>query len=350
MENKRDIEIDAVKGTTIILVVLGHCIQYGSGNHYLTEQLFFENSLFKFIYSFHMPLFMLISGYLFYFSVSKHSVMHNVKTRITTLLVPILAWATLPAFIIVIHAIQKSNYSMLYIIKAFAGCFINNLWFLWAVFYCSMLVIVVKRFFKDCEYLYLIGFLLTFFVPDILNSALYKFMYPFFILGYLFNKNHSVFSEFLKCRKNQILTAIFSGLIFAFLLLFYQKNSFIYTSGYYLFNNGFPVKQLGFDLYRMIIGIFGSVFVISSIKCSFVALPKFIENELAFTGKNTIGIYIISGYIISYILPRLTSGFSTINYVLTIVETIIITLGSLYLSLMIKKISPLNRVLLGGRV
>lgn len=48
--------IDFAKGTAIYLVVLGHVIQY----------IFPENALlFKIIYSFHMPLFFVLSGFTF---------------------------------------------------------------------------------------------------------------------------------------------------------------------------------------------------------------------------------------------------------------------------------------------
>lgn len=57
--------LDFVKGTAIILVELGHCVQWGSGAAFLSSGLFFEDGLFRFIYSFHMPLFMLVSGYVF---------------------------------------------------------------------------------------------------------------------------------------------------------------------------------------------------------------------------------------------------------------------------------------------
>ena len=73
--------VDVLKATAIFLVVMGHCIQYGSGNDYYVECTFFENSLFKFIYSFHMPLFMLISGYLFAFSLKKRTWISNIKKK-----------------------------------------------------------------------------------------------------------------------------------------------------------------------------------------------------------------------------------------------------------------------------
>lgn len=52
--NARISYIDQLKGIAILLVVLGHVIGYNNC----------ENSfLWRFIYSFHMPLFMFISGY-----------------------------------------------------------------------------------------------------------------------------------------------------------------------------------------------------------------------------------------------------------------------------------------------
>lgn len=62
--------LDVLKAFTIVCVIIGHCIQYGSGARYLENQCYFDNIVFKIIYSFHMPLFMLISGYLFFNTIS----------------------------------------------------------------------------------------------------------------------------------------------------------------------------------------------------------------------------------------------------------------------------------------
>lgn len=58
MERKRLIWADSLKGLLIILVVLGHSIQgtYGSDCE--------NNHLWNIIYSFHMPAFMAVSGFL----------------------------------------------------------------------------------------------------------------------------------------------------------------------------------------------------------------------------------------------------------------------------------------------
>ncbi|RZN54921.1 hypothetical protein D9736_04020 [Escherichia sp. E10V10] len=55
--------IDSMKGLAIIFVVWGHSIQFVKKD----SLNFFDNPLFITIYSFHMPFFMLLSGYLFYF-------------------------------------------------------------------------------------------------------------------------------------------------------------------------------------------------------------------------------------------------------------------------------------------
>ena len=79
---QRSVYIDSLKAFAIITVIVGHCIQYGSGLKYLNERLFFSNPIFKFIYSFHMPLFMLLSGYLFADSVNKNDYILSLKAKI----------------------------------------------------------------------------------------------------------------------------------------------------------------------------------------------------------------------------------------------------------------------------
>jgi len=60
MAKERLIWADALKGALMILVVLGHAIQTELGSE--CE----ESHLWNLIYSFHMPAFMAISGWLFY--------------------------------------------------------------------------------------------------------------------------------------------------------------------------------------------------------------------------------------------------------------------------------------------
>ena len=58
MENKRLVWADSLKGWLITLVVLGHAI------HYTIGDACYENHIWNLIYSFHMPAFMAVSGFL----------------------------------------------------------------------------------------------------------------------------------------------------------------------------------------------------------------------------------------------------------------------------------------------
>lgn len=91
----RSLTIDFLKAIAIILVVVGHCIQYGFGHDYIAGKAYFDNTLFKVIYSFHMPLFMLISGYLFAFSVEKGTWKTTVTKKVKSILIPLLIWSLL---------------------------------------------------------------------------------------------------------------------------------------------------------------------------------------------------------------------------------------------------------------
>ena len=85
--------IDALKGILILLVLLGHTIQYASGKDYLSSGAFYDNWAFKLIYGFHMPAFMLISGYLFHHSVVTKSMKNIVFGKCRTTLVPVFTFA-----------------------------------------------------------------------------------------------------------------------------------------------------------------------------------------------------------------------------------------------------------------
>ena len=58
-EKQRDNRFDNLKGILIILVVFAHILEQNS--HYKSEPIL--ANLYSFIYSFHMPVFVFISGY-----------------------------------------------------------------------------------------------------------------------------------------------------------------------------------------------------------------------------------------------------------------------------------------------
>ena len=86
----RDNKFDFIKGILIILVVIGHAIQvlYGIDN----KEVWY-NPIFNIVYTFHMPLFIFISGY-FFSSSLKYSFSILLEKKATRLLVPTFIWST----------------------------------------------------------------------------------------------------------------------------------------------------------------------------------------------------------------------------------------------------------------
>ena len=138
---ERNIYVDVIKGIAIILVVIGHCIQFGSGRACLESEDFFNDPLFKFIYSFHMPLFMLVSGYLFANTI-KRDTNEIIKRKAGTILLPLISWHTVALFI---NLLLGQNYTLSILFLSY----FHALWFLRALFFCCMVVLLMNRVFKD---------------------------------------------------------------------------------------------------------------------------------------------------------------------------------------------------------
>lgn len=72
--------VDACKGITFLLVIIGHTL------YYLSERTLIF--LYSFLYSFHMPLFFMLSAYTFRFSANGRSWLHRVKKSFFQMVVP----------------------------------------------------------------------------------------------------------------------------------------------------------------------------------------------------------------------------------------------------------------------
>lgn len=88
LNSQRSGFLDYIRGILIITVVWGHAIQYFS----LDAEAFYEDCVYKIIYSFHMPLFMMISGYVFYWSITRNKSVVLLKKRVLSIGTPMLLW------------------------------------------------------------------------------------------------------------------------------------------------------------------------------------------------------------------------------------------------------------------
>ncbi len=129
----RDRLVDAMKGAGILLVVLGH----GVLAH---DPRFGDNPLFVFAFSFAMPLFFFLSGWVLPRSLDRPAGTWLMR-QVRRLVVPFLAWHG------VYHAVRGT-----YDAESLAGSYLQllhapaiGLWFLWVLFLAGALLFLVIR-------------------------------------------------------------------------------------------------------------------------------------------------------------------------------------------------------------
>lgn len=139
MSKKRLGYIDMAKGIGIILVVAAHVI--GEGNKTFPG----SNLLHGYIYSFHMPLFFIISGILLGYSLKTNSISvdylkKKLRALVRSLLIPYFLWSAI-YFILDNSSINKADiYEWILCVVTFRGR--APIWFLGALFWAEAFALV----------------------------------------------------------------------------------------------------------------------------------------------------------------------------------------------------------------
>ncbi|WP_439373345.1 nodulation factor fucose acetyltransferase NolL [Bradyrhizobium sp. DASA03120] len=174
----RDLSFDFAKGVLIILVIVGHLLQY----IIYRDNQYWYSPYFKSIYMFHMPLFMGISGYLSSGPLLRKTFTRGLKERAIQLLLPVLFWCTL------MEAVKLAAFSpalpsgLLGLPSELAGAY----WFVWANFACFLLVGFLTAAGLGSTRIISVSAVLVAFAPVTFSIApLIRYTYPFFCLGLL---------------------------------------------------------------------------------------------------------------------------------------------------------------------
>lgn len=263
--------INALKGIAILGVVFAHIIAWSYNDFHAFYTNFSQSWLFKFIYSFHMPLFFFISGFLAYRSYSKSSAFTILKRRTFQLLIPYIC-STLFVEIILN---QEMNY-----------------WFLIAL-YVMYLVTSFSQKFKVCPLILYFIIYGTSIIFPILNNIPYLFL-PSFKTHYI-----SFLLGFYICKYPQTLIwlrhHIYPYALIVFLILFIAPNFIKELENVLNLINGRVLL-----LYNFIKSTFAIIFLFFYFEENKENIPKY--NWLTKIGQQTLIIYIIH-VLFKYTIP-----------------------------------------------
>lgn len=334
--------IDVLKGFAIVCVVLGHAIQLYNGTLYREEKIFYANNLYKVIYSFHMPLFMLISGYLFSMSLERNNNFKKILNREISYFIPILTFAIVKTFI---NTPFNGYFSFLLIKNLFYWIF-HTLWFLWALIYATVSVWLFEKITKKYWKIITLfaALILIFITPDVLMSNVFKFTVPFFLVGYYVKKLH------LNLSKQIYWISI---PIWLLMLCFYDNNHYIYITGVSLnvasANIAEILYQLFFiDVFRYAIGLMGSLAIYKIINEFVLRFSNRFIKCIGMVGRETLGIYIFTTEIINEMVFEVMKN-SSYDLIRTIVWSIVVLIGTYLITRLICKMKFLKLVVLGKR-
>jgi len=297
INDKQRFFIDALKGVAVFLMLWGHCIQYCLVS---TDLDFFENSLFKIIYSFHMPLFMLISGYLFFFSFSKRNLKDLLIHRVQNLVQPIV-FGTIFNFLVTTVLFGLFNGEYWTIISAKWVNSLSSLWFLWSVLAASIAVALACNICKKIFPQLLMLLLFIVIVAIFPNFHMNLYMYPYFVAGFYFAKYKEKISIWVyKIRHLSII-------IFPIMMLFFEKKHYIYTTGLYDSSYSF-FDNIAIHLYRWGIGFLGSIFAVTVLYFIYEKIVLKFGIHIFFSGVSKLGkkslqVYIVSVSLLFVYLP-----------------------------------------------
>jgi fucose 4-O-acetylase-like acetyltransferase len=183
--------LDSAKGFGIVCVVIGHEIVK------VQPSSFQDNLLYNVIYTFHMPLFFIISGYLMYQSLKGDRVQW-IKKKACQLLIPHFVFNIALYFLSQLNITEFPNFAKTYsfgqyiMYSTFADV---GEWFLWTLFMVCCLVLIVDWLQKyNMKKFIILSILLTIIIvclpinSDSLRMARIQYYFPIFLSGYLIAK------------------------------------------------------------------------------------------------------------------------------------------------------------------
>ncbi|MBS4198745.1 acyltransferase family protein [Bacillus sp. FJAT-49732] len=272
---KRDYYFDNAKFILIFLVVFGHLIQ-----SYIDSNLFFS-TLYKLLYTFHMPAFILVSGF---FAKGIYEKGYIVKIT-KKLIIPYL----------IFQVIYSIFYFILYSKSMLTIDFFNphwSLWFLISLFCWNIMLIGFNKLkpIYAISLALLLGLIVGYvdWISNFLSLSRTFVFFPFFIVGYYLKKEH--FQLLSESRSRILMTgAIF---IVALVIIIFPELDEKWLLGSKPYSYLETFSAIGF-IKR--IGVYTINFLMIAVFFAFIPKRKFFFTKL---GRNTLYVYLLHGFIV----------------------------------------------------
>jgi len=331
---KRIKYLDLIKFFAIYCVILGHLIQYIGADPW-------HNPIWMLIYSFHVPLFMIMSGYFFSSSV-KLSFRNFIKKKAVQLVLPALTWYII---LCILNSCINFIINKELILKYDLHGLLNSFWFLKSLFCCYVIAYLSLKLIKNELLACLLSCIVLCLIP-FGNFAATNFLLPFFWIGFFFQKHR------LNIENNMSLLWGVSLFSFVGSLTFWSGNYTIYK---------YPIELLLFKplhfapdsflvmLYRLFIGLAGSFFFIFSIKFLQERYGNTdFADKLCTIGKQTLGVYLIQTIVFEVFFYALSLCFSSfVVNVFSPILTVVILAFCLFIIKVIERNKYTRLFLLG---
>lgn len=282
INKERNYYFDNAKFILIFLVVFAHLIEP------LVYKKVEIKSVFLFIYTFHMPTFILISGYFANVDLNKERILKMFKKFILTYII----FQTIFVVFTKIVGITYYKFDLLY--PAYTW------WFLLAIFVWNVLLKLIVKLNVDLIVVISVNIIIALGlgyskVDELLAISRIVMFSPFFMLGYYFKKNNLNVKNIIKSKVLAILI-----LTIVFIVLFLNSNKI--NLGWVWCNSSYSklnVSGLFAVVKRLLIYIVQFITTFSILNL----IPSR-KNILTKIGENTMPIYIVHGFVVKLILAK----------------------------------------------
>ena len=300
MQESRDCFIDMARAVGILLVVYAHSLEiYFNGTKNFSMNMFLQ---WNFIYSFHMPLFFIISGYLYHKKAWVDIISNSLFMVILACSVHIAAW-----ILLVFKGHPETLWTLLGPILYLSDFYTYVVWFLVAMAITQIVFQLIAESDDHIRKLIIAFTAVTFVIMELFHIKWFQ-MQAIFPAIVFYGVGHLLASNNLLYRSRHIAYFLVPISMASTFLLSQLNNGCNLSLSDHCDNmaNHFGVMmingEIGFLPLFFITAIIGSISVLLFVRLSFFEWFH-IKPLLSWLGKRTLQLLILNGFVLQFIQP-----------------------------------------------